>query len=65
MTIRGRANSTADGKYVCVMRMRDQPEDKPAISFSYSRFREYFHLKPPPERSSGLDRTYRRPTKHG
>ena len=28
------------------MLMEDQPEEKPAISFSYSRFREYFHLKP-------------------
>jgi oligogalacturonide lyase len=46
MRIRGRANPTADGRYVCVMLMEDQPEDKPAISFSYSRFREYFHLKP-------------------
>ena len=46
MLIRGRANPTADGKYVCVMLMEDQPEDKPAISFSYSRFREFFHLKP-------------------
>ena len=46
MPIRGRANPTADGKYVCVMLMEDQPEDKPAISFSYSRFREFFHLKP-------------------
>ena len=46
MLIRGRANPTADGTYVCVMLMEDQPEDKPAISFSYSRFREFFHLKP-------------------
>jgi oligogalacturonide lyase len=46
MMIRGRANPTADGKYVCVMLMEDQPEEKPAISFSYSRFREFFHLKP-------------------
>jgi hypothetical protein len=46
LRVRGRANPTADGKYVCVMLMEDQPEDKPAISFSYSRFREFFHLKP-------------------
>jgi hypothetical protein len=26
MLIRGRANPTADGKYVCVMLMEDQPE---------------------------------------
>jgi oligogalacturonide lyase len=43
---RGRANPTADGKYICTMLMEDQPEDKPRISFSYSRFREYFLLKP-------------------
>ena len=46
MLIRGRANPTADGRYICVMLMEDQPEEKPAISFSYSRFREFFHLKP-------------------
>ena len=46
MAIRGRANPTADGTYVCVMLMEDQPEEKLAISFSYSRFREFFHLKP-------------------
>ena len=46
MSIRGRANPTADGRYICVMLMEDQPEEKPAISFSYSRFREFFHLKP-------------------
>jgi hypothetical protein len=28
------------------MPMKDQPEDKPAISFSYSRFREFYHLEP-------------------
>jgi oligogalacturonide lyase len=46
MLPRGRANPTADGKYICTMLMEDQPEDKPRIAFSYSRFREYFHLKP-------------------
>jgi len=46
MLIRGRANPTADGKYVCVMLMEDQPEEEAKISFSYSRFREFFHLKP-------------------
>ena len=59
MQIRGRANPTADGKYVCVMLMEDQPEEKPAISVPYSRFRECFHLKPLPDRRSGLDRTHR------
>ncbi|MFN2229639.1 MAG: oligogalacturonate lyase family protein [Anaerolineae bacterium] len=46
MHIRGRANPTADGKYVCVMVMEEQPEESTRISFSYSRFREYFSLKP-------------------
>ncbi|MGC9395504.1 MAG: oligogalacturonate lyase family protein [Anaerolineae bacterium] len=46
MLPRGRANPTADGKYICTMLMEDQPEDTSRISFSYSRFREYFHLKP-------------------
>lgn len=46
MLPRGRANPTADGTYICTMLMEDQPEDAPRISFSYSRFREYFHLKP-------------------
>ncbi|MBN1877674.1 MAG: PD40 domain-containing protein [Anaerolineae bacterium] len=46
MLARGRANPTADGKYICTMLMEEQPEDKPSISYSYSRFREYFHLKP-------------------
>jgi len=46
MRIRGRANPTADGKYVCVMVMEDQPEETTRISFSYSRFREFYALKP-------------------
>jgi oligogalacturonide lyase len=46
MLPRGRANPTADGKYICTLLMEDQPEDTPRISFSYSRFREYFQLKP-------------------
>jgi oligogalacturonide lyase len=47
MRIRGRANPTADGKYICVMLMEDQPEEgAPRISFSYSRFREFYQLKP-------------------
>jgi oligogalacturonide lyase len=47
MRIRGRANPTADGKYVCVMLTEEQPrDDTPRISFSYSRFRENYHLKP-------------------
>ena len=46
LRVRGRANPTADGTYVCVMLIEDQPEEKPTISFSYSRFREFFYLKP-------------------
>jgi hypothetical protein len=46
MMIRGRANPTADGTYVCMMLTEDQPEEKPAISYSYSRFREFYRLKP-------------------
>ena len=46
MHISGRTNPTADGKYVCVMLTEDRPKGKPAISFSYSSFRENFHLKP-------------------
>jgi len=46
MQPRGRANPTAGGKYVCTMLMEQQPQDAPRISFSYSRFRELFHLKP-------------------
>jgi len=46
MLPRGRANPTADGKYICTMLMEEQPEETPRIAFSYSRFREYFHLKP-------------------
>jgi oligogalacturonide lyase len=43
---RGRANPTADGKYVCSFLMEEQKQDKPSISFSYSRFREFFKTKP-------------------
>ncbi len=42
----GRSNPTADGKYVCT-RIMEQPQQKaPSISFSYSRFREFFLAKP-------------------
>ena len=41
-----RANPSADGKYVCSRLTEDIPEDSPAISFAYSRFREFFHAKP-------------------
>jgi oligogalacturonide lyase len=46
MAPRGRANPTADGRYVCSMLMEEQPEEAARIAFSYSRFREYFELKP-------------------
>ena len=46
MAPRGRANPTADGKFACTMLMEEQSEEKPAISFAYSRFVEFFELKP-------------------
>ncbi len=46
MLPRGRANPTADGKYICTLLMEETPEDRPSISFSYSRFREYHAKKP-------------------
>ena len=41
-----RANPTADGKYVISRLQEKIPENKPSISFAYSRFREMFHKKP-------------------
>ena len=58
MKIRGWANPTADGKYVCVMLMEDQPEKKASIS--YSRFREFFHFE-----AADPDRADRCPSKRG
>ena len=47
MQIRGRANPTADGKYVCTMLGEARKREGPArISFSYSGFREAFAAKP-------------------
>ncbi|MCU0521800.1 MAG: oligogalacturonate lyase family protein [Anaerolineae bacterium] len=46
MTVDARANPTADGTYVCTRFMVEPPQDKAAIPFSYSRFREFFHAKP-------------------
>lgn len=40
------ANPTADGKYICTRIMAEPPQEKAAISYSYSRFREFFHAKP-------------------
>jgi oligogalacturonide lyase len=42
----GNLSPTADGKYVCTRIMEEPAEQKAAISFSYSRFREFFHAKP-------------------
>jgi len=42
----GRSNPTADGKYVCARIMEEPPQKEAAVSFSYSRFREFFHAKP-------------------
>lgn len=41
-----RANPTADGKYVISRLQESIPEEKAAIAFAYSRFRELFHKKP-------------------
>ena len=42
----GRANPTADGTYFCARIMKEPAQEKAAVSFSYSRFREFFHAKP-------------------
>ncbi|MGC9469834.1 MAG: oligogalacturonate lyase family protein [Anaerolineae bacterium] len=42
----GRSNPTADGAYVCARLMATLAQDKPAVSFPYSRFREFLHAKP-------------------
>jgi oligogalacturonide lyase len=42
----GRSNPTADGKYICARIMEEPEQEKAAISYSYSRFREFFHAKP-------------------
>ncbi|NKB70674.1 MAG: oligogalacturonide lyase [Candidatus Latescibacteria bacterium] len=46
MLPRGRANPTADGRYICTQLQQDIPEDGPKISFAYSRFVEFFEKKP-------------------
>ncbi|MGA1199744.1 MAG: oligogalacturonate lyase family protein, partial [Candidatus Latescibacterota bacterium] len=47
MASRGRANPTADGKYLCTHLMEDLPEEGPKkVSFAYSRFVEFFEKKP-------------------
>ncbi|MCZ6635488.1 MAG: oligogalacturonate lyase family protein [bacterium] len=46
MAPRGRANPTADGKYLCTHLQEDIPEEGPSISFAYSRFVEFFEKKP-------------------
>ena len=44
----GRANPTADGKYLCTMLRERKPpaDDTPRISYSYSSFVENFEAKP-------------------
>jgi oligogalacturonide lyase len=46
LTPRGRANPTADGRYVCSGLMEVPEEEERAIAFSYSRFREFFYARP-------------------
>lgn len=42
----GGSDPTADGKYVCTLIMEQPQQKAPSISFSYSRFREFFLAKP-------------------
>jgi len=46
MTSSKAANPTADGRYICTSLMREPEQETAAVSFSYSRFREFFHAKP-------------------
>lgn len=46
LTVPGRAAPTADGKYIVSQAMERQEEARPAISFAYSRFREFFQSRP-------------------
>ncbi len=41
-----RANPTADGKYIITHLQETVQQDKPAVSFAYSRFQELFHARP-------------------
>jgi oligogalacturonide lyase len=41
-----RANPSADGKYLLSRLQESVPQDKPSISYAYSRFHEMFHRKP-------------------
>jgi oligogalacturonide lyase len=43
---RGQAAPTADGTYVCILMMEMPEQERPRISFAYSRFREFFHARP-------------------
>ena len=45
-TLKSRAGPTADGKYVCAQLMEVIPQETSSVSFSYSRFREFFEKKP-------------------
>jgi oligogalacturonide lyase len=42
----GRSNPTADGRYVCTRIMEQPQQTEASISYSYSRFREFFLAKP-------------------
>ncbi|MBT3604069.1 MAG: oligogalacturonide lyase [Candidatus Latescibacteria bacterium] len=46
MDMRGRANPTADGKYLCTNLMENIPEEGKSVSFAYSRFVEFFEKRP-------------------
>ena len=46
MQLYGSPNPTADGKYVCIMLMEEQPEETPRISFAYSELEELYAAKP-------------------
>lgn len=46
MAVPGRAAPTADGRYILSQAMAERQQDRPAISFAYSRFRELFAAKP-------------------
>jgi oligogalacturonide lyase len=42
----GRANPTADGKYVMTKLFEEPPQQTETISFAYARFREFFYARP-------------------
>jgi oligogalacturonide lyase len=46
MSAGGRASPTADGRYICTRVMERPGQEAPQISYSYSRFHEFFHAEP-------------------